>query len=409
VRRAVRPEATEMLALARHAADRIVERSFTNAREAHWLTLNYREPNGWQLLPASPDLYHGLPGIAFFLGYFGAATGEARYTEVARAALVTQRQQIAYDPKLVSGIGAFNGWGGIIYTLAHLGRLWSDDALLDEAEAYARRLPDLIANDDVLDIVAGSAGAICCLAALAVARPSGWLDDLMLACGERILQKAEPQQRGLGWRMPLAGDRALAGISHGAAGIALALLRLYGRTGDARFRDAAAGAMEFERSLFSEAEQNWPDLRAGAADGVDGGDGRHYMLAWCHGAPGIGLARIAGLPWLDDAEVRREIDIAVRTTRARGFGTNHSLCHGDTGNLELLFAAARLDGDAELEDDAWRIAGGIADNIRDGGWLFGLPGSVETPGLMVGLAGVGYGLARLARPDVFPDVLSLES
>ncbi len=406
VPRATRPQAEELLALACQAADRLVERSFANAREAHWLTLDYRDPNGWQVVPAIPDMYRGLPGIAFFLGYLGAATGEARYTAVARKALFAQKQQIATDPQAVSGVGAFNGWGGIIYTLAHLGRLWNDDALLDEAESYARRLPELIAQDEMLDLIAGSAGAICSLAALKRGVGS---DATLMACGERLLAKAEPQQRGLGWRMPLAGDRALAGISHGAAGIALALLRLYGRTGDERFRAAAIGGMEFERSLFSEAEQNWPDLRAGAAEGIDGGDGHHYMLGWCHGAPGIGLARIAGLQWVDDAEVRREIDDAVRSTLADGFGENHSLCHGDLGNLELLFAAARLNGDAELEERAWRIAGGIADNIRNGGWLFGLPGSIETPGLMTGLAGIGYGLARLARPDIFPNLLTLDS
>lgn len=404
-----RPSSEELLSMACDVADRIVERAFTNEREALWLTLDYRDPNGWQLVPSAPDLYLGLPGIAFFLGHLGAATGNARYTEVARKALFAQRQQILADPKLVNGIGAFNGWGGIIYALAHLGRLWNDDALLDEAESYVERLPELIANDDMLDLVVGSAGAICSLAALAEVRPSATLDALMLACGERLLAKAEPQQRGAGWRMPVAGDRALAGISHGAAGIALALLRLYGRTGDERFRAAAIAGMEHERALFSEIEQNWPDLRAGADLGVDSSDGQHYMLAWCHGAPGIGLARIAGLPFVDDADVRREIDVAVCSTLERGFGENHSLCHGDLGNVELLFAAARVHGDAELEERAGQIAGGIADNIRRDGWLFGLPGSIETPGLMAGLAGVGYGLARLARPEAFPDVLTLET
>ena len=395
--------------MASHAGDRIVERAFTNRKEALWLTLDYREPNGWQLVPSGPDLYLGLPGIALFLGYLGAATGEARYTETARKALFAQTQQIAADPKIVSGIGAFNGWGGVIYALAHLGRLWNEPALLDEAEGYAQRLPELIAHDDLLDLIAGSAGCLCSLAALASARPEQWIDDLMLACGERLLAKAEPQPRGLGWRMPLAGDRALAGISHGAAGISLALLRLYGRSGDERFRAAAVGGMEFERSLFSEADQNWPDLRAGAGEGVDGGAGQRHMLAWCHGAPGIGLARIAGLRWLDDTKVRREIDVAARSTLARGFGENHTLCHGDLGNVELLFAAARVAGDAELERQAWRMTGGIVDSIRNDGWLYGLPGNIETPGLMAGLAGAGFGLARLARPDLFPGLLTVDS
>ncbi|HEY0142862.1 MAG TPA: type 2 lanthipeptide synthetase LanM family protein [Thermoanaerobaculia bacterium] len=407
--RETRPTSEELLMLARQAGDRIIERAFTNHREALWLTLDYRDPNGWQLVPSGPDAYLGLAGIAFFLGHLGVVTDDVRYTEVARKALAAQRQQIASEPQNVKGIGAFNGWGGIVYTLAHLGRLWKDEALLDEAESYARRLPELIASDELLDVVVGSAGAICSLSALADVRPSAEIEALLRACGERLLVKAEPQPRGHGWPMPIAGDRALAGFSHGAAGIALALLRLYGRTGDVRYREAALRGIEYERSLFSEVEQNWPDLRAGADVGVDSSDGQHYMLAWCHGAPGIGLARLAGLPWLDDEAVRREIDVAVRSTIKDGFGENHSLCHGDLGNLELLFAAARTNGDAELERHAWQLAGGIADSIRAEGWMYGLPGNIETCGLMVGLSGVGYGLARLARPDVFPDVLSLAS
>ncbi|HEX6097355.1 MAG TPA: type 2 lanthipeptide synthetase LanM family protein [Thermoanaerobaculia bacterium] len=406
VPRAARPEQGELLALACEVADRVVERAFENGEQAHWMILDYREPDGWTVVPAHPDLWLGLPGIAFFLGHLGAATGRARYTEVARKALFAQRQQLASSATLTA-VGAFNGWGGVIYTLAHLGRLWNDEALLDEAESYARRLRPLIAEEQGLDVIMGSAGCILSLLALSQVRPSPLVDELMLACGERLLAAAEPQAAGLGWRIQLAGNRVLAGISHGAAGIALALLRLFDRTGDARFRDAALGAVAFERSVFAEAEQNWPDLRLGA-QGADGSAG-HFMWAWCHGAPGIGLARIAGLPWLDDAEVRREIDVALRSTLANGFGENHTLCHGDLGNLELLFAAADVLGDRALEERAWSIAGGIVDDIRRGGWLSGLPGNIETPGLMAGLSGIGYGLGRLARPDVFPRLLTLES
>ena len=60
------------------------------------------------------------------------------------------------------------------------------------------------------------------------------------------------------------------------------------------------------------------------------------MTAWCHGAPGIGLGRLASLPCLGELEMRQEIAVALETTRAQGFGYNHSLCHGDLGNLDLL-------------------------------------------------------------------------
>ncbi len=38
----------------------------------------------------------------------------------------------------------------------------------------------------------------------------------------------------------------------------------------------------------------------------------------------------------------------------------------------------------------------------------GTPLGVETPGLMAGLAGVGYGLLRLAEPGRVPSILALE-
>ncbi len=402
----------ELLAMARRAGDRLVERAFEEAGRCGWMTIDYQPPAGWCQAPAGPDVYAGLPGIAFALGYLGDLFDETRFTIAARGALAGAAQQVELRPELVEGIGGFNGWGGLIYTLTHLGVLWDDSELLDQAEALAARMPAMVAEDELLDVVAGSAGCLLCLLPLADHRPSASLEQLLVACGERLLAKAEPQERGWGWPMPLAGNLALAGISHGAAGIVLALLRLWARTGDDRYREGARHGLDFERSLFAVDEGNWPDLRAGhpedldsAASGSEGG--QHFMHAWCHGAPGIGLARVAGLPILDDEMVHREIEVAVETTRVQGFGDNHSLCHGDLGNLELLLEAARAGGDAELHDEVYRRAGGILDGIERHGWLFGLPGNIETPGLMCGLAGVAYGLARLAAPERLPAVLTL--
>jgi lantibiotic modifying enzyme len=65
-----------------------------------------------------------------------------------------------------------------------------------------------------------------------------------------------------------------------------------------------------------------------------------------------------------------------------------------------------------LDEPCWseelaRLSGAILDSIQHNGWLCGLPLSVQSPGLMTGLAGIGYGLLRLAEPDRVPSVLLL--
>jgi lantibiotic modifying enzyme len=46
-------------------------------------------------------------------------------------------------------------------------------------------------------------------------------------------------------------------------------------------------------------------------------------------------------------------------------------------------------------------------SVETQGWCTGVPLGVEVPGLMTGLSGIGYGLLRLARPELVPSVLAL--
>jgi lantibiotic modifying enzyme len=230
-----------------------------------------------------------------------------------------------------------------------------------------------------------------------------------IQCGEHLIAEACPQKRGLGWLSGAAKDRPLTGVSHGAAGVTWALLELFALSGEERFRSAALAGIEYERSLFSPESGNWLDLRdATASRSGLGVPGDSCMTAWCHGAPGIGLARSLSLPWMDDAISRCEVDVALETTLAHGFGGGHCLCHGDLGNLDVLLEASfRLD-DARWRSEVDRRAGMTLESIERNGWLCGNPLEVEPPGLMTGLAGIGYGLLRLAQPSRVPSVLALE-
>jgi lantibiotic modifying enzyme len=220
--------------------------------------------------------------------------------------------------------------------------------------------------------------------------------------------------QGTGWTT-LDGEPPLGGLSHGASGIALSLLRLAACTREGRFRAAALGALEFDRSLFIPELNNWADLRvsrtrqsAGDGTGAPGAESSpRLMAAWCHGAPGIGMARLSGLPDLDDARVRAEIDIALAATIDYGFAMNHSLCHGALGNLELLLLAAALLDRRQDHEALERATALVVASIEANGPVTGVPLGVETPGFMTGLAGMGYELLRLAEPDQVPSALLL--
>jgi type 2 lantibiotic biosynthesis protein LanM len=360
------------------------------------------------VVPLGTDLYDGLPGVALFLGYLGHVTGQRRYTALSRAALATLRHHLRRSGDDLNAVGGFEGWGGVIYALAHLGALWEWPGLLGEAGALVERLPGLIEQDETLDIISGAAGCIAGLLSLQACAPSGRTLAVALQCGERLLARAQTMPTGIGWPAPMPASGPLTGFSHGAAGIAWALLELAALTGQARFRTAALEAIAYERSLFSPQTGNWPDLRLESA-GEGPEETAECFLAWCHGAPGIGLARVQALRHLDDPLLHEEIAAAVGTTLARGFGRNHCLCHGDMGNLEFVMQAAQVRSDKRWRAEGERWAATILESIERDGWLCAVPLGVEAPGLMTGLAGIGYGLLRLAEPAQVPSVLALET
>nr|WP_255207667.1 type 2 lanthipeptide synthetase LanM family protein [Myxococcus sp. AM009] len=394
-----------LLAAARRVGEQLAVLSFSGAGHSHWLSLEMSDAKEWRLVQVGTDFYQGLSGIALVLAQLGALTEEARFTQAARGALRHLTWRLETAPAQVRGVGILNGWGGILYALTHLGALWGERALFETAESFVDVIAPLVEQDEHLDLGGGCAGALFGLLTLVGQHPSERASRLARVCGEQLLLTATPQSQGLGWLSPATGGLALCGLAHGAAGIALALLRLASATGEPRFHTAAMEALAYERGRFSPEAGDWPDLRADA--GLHGGDGPAFMCGWCNGAPGIGLARISGLPMLDDHRVREEIAAAVRATLTGGLGYNHGLCHGDLGNVLFLLEASRALHDDTLLRRTYQLAGGILQGIESHGYLHGLPDSIETPGLMVGLAGIAHGLLRLAAPERVADLLSL--
>ena len=399
----------QLLASTRSIGDRLEAIALRGENDVSWIGLTITARENLSLVPSGLDLYDGLPGIALFLAYLGAITQEERYINLAQATLTTLQHQIGQSQFSIKSIGAFDGWGGLIYALTHLGVLWDKPELLAEAEVYVEKLPELIEEDQVLDIIGGAAGCIGSLLSLYCCAPSNRILAVAIQCGDHLLARAQTMKSGIAWNAAFPTKGPLTGFAHGAAGIAWALLELASLTGEKRFQTIALRAIEYERSLFCSELSNWPDLRNFADTVLTNKDNQPTcMTLWCHGAPGIGLARLHSLKHIDDSKMLGEIDAALKNTFAEGFGLNHSLCHGDLGNLEFLLQASQILDKPQLHSQVNRIAAKVLESIKEHGWLCGVPLGVETPGLMTGLAGIGYGLLRLAEPTLIPSVLVLE-
>lgn len=419
---------------ARKIGDRLDELALRDSDgNAAWIGFKF-EDGRWQLVPLTDDLYSGILGVVHFLAHLGALTGEQRYTSLARAALAPLRRRIREGRTNLGPIGPFNGLGGIVYGFAHWSRLWNDAALLDDARATAELAAERIDTDEDLDIIGGAAGFIVALGSLRHAAPSERSLEIARRCGEHLLAHTVRMDRGLGWSTRIGKDRPATGFSHGASGIAFALHELWLLTRDAGYRALAEQAIEYEASQFDDALENWLDP-GGQVKKLRTQDAT-LMVAWCYGAPGIGLARLAlmgdrasgssertsdarararstgdssesGASSAPSGLVERDLAIAIKTTRARGFGRNHSLCHGDLGNLEFLWRAARIERDRDLAEFVQAKAATVLASIERDGVLCGMPLGIESVALMNGLAGVGLGLLHLAEPERVPSVLTL--
>jgi len=407
--RSLMPSRRDLLGAAVAIGETLAAKAIRGRTDACWIGVDLRSLGNqiWELSATGTDLYAGVGGMALFFGYLAAASGRSDFEELARAALQPIRHHLSrVEPDEYPIIGAFSGRASEIYVLQHLANLWGDTRLLDEALGGLPEIARLIPSDRHLDIIGGAAG--CAIVLLGLYQQTGEQAVIEAAwqCGQRLLETAAPQRAGWGWAISGESD-ALAGFSHGVAGIAWALLRLAEATGDQRFREAAHRGWAYERTLFVPERENWRDLRR--SDDAISSDPDYIPAGWCHGAPGVALGRLLAMPLDDAPEIRDEAILGIGTTLREGFGGSHCLCHGDVGNLDILGLAEKAFGDGRWRDTISRHSASLSRRLETGQWRCGLPGAqVEIPGFMLGLAGIGYGLLRLWSPTAVPSVLWLE-
>lgn len=354
-------------------------------------------------------LLTGRAGIALALAAAARHAGDESLAQLAQATLadvLDSRRTVRRGQ-----LGWQSGDLGIAIAAERIADLLGRPDLAGRGRGLAARAVAALATADdswlpgYADLLDGAAGHL--LAVLAAALPLS-AEPHRAAAAERLV--CDLRDRAVvdvcGARWPMAdGDRAVTGLAHGSSGIGLALLAAHAAGTSAADRTLADAAWTWEDAGYGAEDGGWYDLRL---------DEPMIGLAWCHGAPGIGIAaalrsRIGELDRAGTEETYLRALCSIERARRElpdDPGDDATLCHGRSGVVELHLAGAEAawSTDAAAREEHRRAAryeaSVIASGIEADGtarWRHGVREG-RSPAVLDGTAGVVLTLLRCAGP-----------
>ncbi len=348
------------------------------------------------------DVYTGMAGMAFI--FAGSFRLSRRPTErIIAVDCMSYALDHADDILPDHRRGFYNGWAGLIYMAVYVGEVTENAILLSRADALLDRLIAEPVSEE-MDLMTGAAGTVLGMAlvqlslgakALSAARTAA---DIILD-GARTMS----QEDAIAWNT--IGELPLTGLSHGNAGIILALCELYALTREDRLREAAKRALGYERAYFDAEAGNWLDLRHHSSAASLEWIPPSAEVAWCHGAGGIALSRLRAYEVTGDPEYLADLRIAARTLYQNVAETEFEgawpscLCHGLIGNLEILLTLRQRMGAVPFTLSERELH---AEGLNH--WDTSIIRMAEDPSLMLGMGGIAHYLMRRQDPSV-PSIL----
>ena len=231
------------------------------------------------------SLYDGTSGVVvFFLEAFHS-TGNSEYLELARSGAdhLLDALKSKYNASLYGGLAAFGYALEETYKSTKETR-YRDGALscINSLNTYKTKKATGIEWTKYTDIIAGTAGTGLFLLYIAEETGSEKAMELARAAGDRLVDVALPVDGGLKWWIhpDWTSSQFMPNFSHGTAGIAYFLARLYEETGEKTYLNAAIqGAGYLQSIAFTEGDVCLIERK-------EGEDPKEYVLGWCHGPAG---------------------------------------------------------------------------------------------------------------------------
>ncbi|WP_075814817.1 lanthionine synthetase LanC family protein [Corynebacterium sp. CNJ-954] len=262
----------------------------------------------------------------------------------------------------------------------------------------------------------------------------GGLSGLIIAlhrCGEKLNISFDEQIRDTATRIcDVVVDRALftnsnesgaglLGFAHGSSGVVYALSIAVEKVGSIDDRKRIFSLLErisyWESAIVDRFGGTWPDLREDPSNRGDAG-----FNAWCHGSAGALIcwsyvASKTGFPATVLGRARRLMSSALEETinslENLSYGSNHSLCHGASGNIAILNAyftgeLAQPNVGTEAPETSRTLASiALAHRSFLRPWCSGAMPGVRNQGLFMGMSGTLLSIASVSDPELLRGVL----
>jgi lantibiotic modifying enzyme len=330
---------------------------------ARWLrstAVTTEHGKAWPATPGGNDprlhginttLYSGMPGVVLFFIELHRATGRAEDLAEARAG--ADHLLATLDTKPESGL--YTGVAGTGFVLGETFKATGDTRYRDGTRRAVELLQKLAVSKGagvewtpVTDIIGGSAGTGLFLLYAARELKMPEARDLAAKAGRRLIELGQAEAGGTKWPMSPQMARLMPNFSHGTAGIAYFLARLYEETKDNAFLDSAvSGARYLQAIAKTDGDMCLIFHHEPEADGKN-----LYYLGYCHGPAGTArlwyqLAKVTGdkqwTEWVHKS-ARGIMKSGVPDQLTPGFWKNVGQCCGSAGVAEFFLHLHGIDG-----------------------------------------------------------------
>lgn len=346
------------------------------------------------------NYYDGLLGIALFFVHLYSETKDEKYKDACLSIIHTIE---AMDIKEENGHAhsLYSGLGGKVYVYYYVGKLLEDENIIglytENLKIYLHQ--EFSKSKFIHDIISGPISLVGFIQKYCPEQYRDVANTFLEELGEAIMRCTVTKQSGKAWNT-MSDHEPLLGYAHGTSGYIHALLELYDKSKNSKYLDTVLEAREYENMHFNYFLKNWPDLRK-LENGTTG-----YMQAWCHGSPGILLARLMYDHLVDHTINEETLEVLSNlkkdNTDRMNDMSSFSLCHGLAGNCEPYFLAAKLSGSLDYLEEPKRVGmfgyNQYFKNALD--FPTGMLYALNNPSLMVGDAGVGMFYLRLHNSEI---------